>query len=138
MWPACRRSHLRAAELNMPEDARIDELFDDANGDLAVGELDAAIEKYRRCVEANPAFFDGWHALGMALMKTGRYGDAIGRGYAQCSFNQTTSWPGQAFPFFTCAISKSRKQKPLAQKRGSSLGEASCAKKKKRPGEPEG
>ncbi len=58
----------------------IDNLFDDANGDLAVGELDAAVEKYRRCVETEPAFFDGWHALGMALMKSGHYPEAIEAG----------------------------------------------------------
>lgn len=58
----------------------VEALFDDANGDLAIGELDAAVEKYRRCVEANPAFFDGWHALGMALMKIGRYEEAIRAG----------------------------------------------------------
>ncbi len=58
----------------------IEEIFDDANGDLAVGELDAAVEKYRRCVEIDPAFFDGWHALGMALMKLGRFPEAIEAG----------------------------------------------------------
>ena len=36
-----------------------DDLFDDANGDLAVGDLEAAIEKYRKCVELDPEFFDG-------------------------------------------------------------------------------
>ena len=55
-------------------------LFDDANGDLALGELEAAAEKYRRCVEIDPAFFDGWHALGMTLMKLGRYPEAIEAG----------------------------------------------------------
>lgn len=58
----------------------IGELFDDANGDLAVGDLEAAVEKYRRCVETDPAFFDGWHALGMALMKLGRFPEAIEAG----------------------------------------------------------
>ena len=53
--------------------SEIEELFDDANGDLAIGELPAAIEKYRQCVEQLPAFFDGWHALGMTLMKNGNY-----------------------------------------------------------------
>ena len=57
-----------------------DDLFDDANGDLAVGDLDAAVEKYRRCVEMAPEFFDGWHALGMALMKSGDLQGAIGAG----------------------------------------------------------
>ena len=59
---------------------QIQELFDDANGDLAIGELSAAIEKYRRCVEQVPEFFDGWHALGMALMKLGRFEEAIEAG----------------------------------------------------------
>ena len=54
-----------------------DEIFDDANGDLAIGELEAAVEKYRRCVTMDPEFFDGWHALGMALMKVGRFEEAI-------------------------------------------------------------
>ena len=57
-----------------------DEIFDDANGDLAVGELESAVEKYRRCVEIDPEFFDGWHALGMALMKIGRFPEAIDAG----------------------------------------------------------
>ena len=55
-------------------------LFDDATGDIAVGDLEAAIEKYRRCVELDPDFFDGWHALGMALMKNGRFPEAIAAG----------------------------------------------------------
>lgn len=58
----------------------LDELFDDANGDLAIGDLEGAVGKYRRCVELDPDFFDGWHALGMALMKTGRLKEAIGAG----------------------------------------------------------
>ena len=31
-----------------------DEIFDDANGDLAIGELESAVEKYRRCVDVDP------------------------------------------------------------------------------------
>jgi Flp pilus assembly protein TadD len=58
----------------------LDDLFDDANGDLAIGELESAVEKYRRCVEIDPEFFDGWHALGMALMKLGRFPEAITAG----------------------------------------------------------
>jgi len=61
-------------------DPSVEALFDDANGDLAIGELESAVEKYRRCVELDPDFFDGWHALGMALMKTGRYPEAIEAG----------------------------------------------------------
>jgi tetratricopeptide (TPR) repeat protein len=64
----------------MADPAELEELFDDANGDLALGELEAAVEKYRRCTELDPEFFDGWHALGMALMKLGRYPEAIEAG----------------------------------------------------------
>lgn len=60
--------------------ADLQTLFDDANGHLALGELDEAIVLYRRCVELDPEFFDGWHALGMALLKTGQVKEAIGCG----------------------------------------------------------
>ena len=36
--------------------ADVDALFDEANGDLALGELDAAVDKYRRCVDLDPQF----------------------------------------------------------------------------------
>ena len=61
-------------------DASVSDIFDDATGDIAIGDLDAAIEKYRRCVEIEPDFFDGWHALGMALMKGGHPTKAIQAG----------------------------------------------------------
>ena len=48
-----------------------DRHFDDANGHLAVGEIGQAIDAYRAAVDADPDYFDGWHALGMALLKTG-------------------------------------------------------------------
>lgn len=55
----------------------IEAIFDDANGDLALGDLDLAVEKYRRCTELDATFADGWHALAMALMKLGRHPEAI-------------------------------------------------------------
>ena len=55
----------------------LEELFDDANGDLAIGDLEPAVEKYRKCVEMQPDFADGWHALAMTLMKLGRHEEAI-------------------------------------------------------------
>jgi tetratricopeptide (TPR) repeat protein len=58
----------------------LEQIFDDANGDLAVGDLERAVEKYRQCVQLDPNFFDGWHALGMALMKLGRFEEAIEAG----------------------------------------------------------
>jgi tetratricopeptide (TPR) repeat protein len=69
-------------------------LFDEASGDVAVGELEAAVEKYRRCIEIDPLFFDGWHALGMALMKTGRFPEAIEAGLkaTQLQPNDQLAW----------------------------------------------
>lgn len=58
----------------------ITDLMDEASGDIAVGELEAAVAKYTRCTELAPGFFDGWHALGMALMKIGRFTEAIAAG----------------------------------------------------------
>ena len=49
-----------------------EQLFDDANGHLAVGEIEEAIALYRRSVEIDSNYFDAWHALGMALMKDGQ------------------------------------------------------------------
>jgi tetratricopeptide (TPR) repeat protein len=61
-------------------ESTLQDLFDDANGHLALGELDEAVALYRLCVELDSAFFDGWHALGMALLKTGHIKEAIGCG----------------------------------------------------------
>ncbi|HLB33947.1 MAG TPA: tetratricopeptide repeat protein [Chthoniobacterales bacterium] len=57
-----------------------EELFDEASGDIAIGDLEAAVIKYRHCIELDSDFFDGWHALGMALMKLGHYSEAIEAG----------------------------------------------------------
>ena len=77
-----------------PDPAARDALFDDANGDLALGELEAAAEKYGRCVELDPGFFDGWHALGMTRMKLGRFAEAIEAGLRATSLrpNDPLAW----------------------------------------------
>ena len=76
--------------------AAVEDLFDDANGDLAVGDLDAAIVKYRRCVELDAQFFDGWNALGMALMKKGELKEAIGAALMATELepNDLLAWTG--------------------------------------------
>lgn len=58
----------------------LNDIFDDANGSLAIGEFEDAIAGYRKCVELDAEFFDGWQALGMALMKVGKIKEAIGCG----------------------------------------------------------
>ncbi|MEZ5404748.1 MAG: tetratricopeptide repeat protein [Verrucomicrobiia bacterium] len=64
-----------------------DELFEAANGELAIGELEKAVELYQQCVDQDPKFVDGWHALGMALMKLGRYEAAIQAGKEATKLN---------------------------------------------------
>lgn len=59
---------------------QVQEWFDEASGHVALGELDEAAALYRKCVEVDPQFFDGWHALGMALMRSGDLKEAIGAG----------------------------------------------------------
>lgn len=82
--------------MNDPEaaSAEIALLFDEASGDIAVGELEAAVEKYSRCIALDPEFFDGWHALGMALMKTGQFPEAIDAGLkaTQLRPNDQLAW----------------------------------------------
>ena len=54
------------------------DLYDEGNGMVAIGDLNSAAEKYKESIEVDPEFFDGWHALGMALMKSGNLKEAIG------------------------------------------------------------
>jgi tetratricopeptide (TPR) repeat protein len=74
--------------------AEIANLMDEASGDIAIGELEAAIEKYRQCITLDPEFFDGWHSLGMALMKTGHHLEAIEAGLkaTQLRPNDQLAW----------------------------------------------
>ncbi len=60
--------------------AQRDSLFDDASGAVAIGEIDEAVKFYRHCVELDREFFEGWHALGMALLRSGNVKEAIGAG----------------------------------------------------------
>ena len=60
--------------------ASVEDLFDEASGHVALGELEEAVALYRRCVALDPQFADGWHALGMALLKTDNVKEAIGAG----------------------------------------------------------
>lgn len=47
---------------------------------LALGELEAAADCYRKATELAPDSFDAWHALGMVCMKLERYPEAIEAG----------------------------------------------------------
>ncbi len=62
----------------MPDE--IQDLLDDASGDVALGDLDAAIAKYRHATELAPESFESWHALCLTLMKAGHIDEAIAAG----------------------------------------------------------
>ena len=61
-----------------------------------VGELDEAVALYRQCVALDSQFFDGWQALGMALLKTGETKEAIGAGLMATNLrpNDLLAWTG--------------------------------------------
>lgn len=71
----------------MPDSTERDFLYDEASGLVAIGELEEAVSLYRRSVELDPQFFDGWHALGMALMKCDHTKEAIGAGLMATTLN---------------------------------------------------
>ena len=62
--------------------------YDEGNGFFATGDIESAIAAYRRSVAFDESFFDGWHALGMALLKAGEVKEAIG-----CGLQATTLCP---------------------------------------------
>ncbi len=72
----------------------LQELFDDASGHLALGELDEATALYRKCVEIDPEHFDSWHALSMVLLKTDQLKEALGASLQATSLqpNDLLAW----------------------------------------------
>ncbi|MDP4625214.1 MAG: tetratricopeptide repeat protein [Akkermansiaceae bacterium] len=73
---------------------KVQELYDDASGHLALGELDAAAALYKKCVELDPTHFDSWHALSMALLKTDHLKEALGASLQATSLqpNDLLAW----------------------------------------------
>lgn len=57
-----------------------EERFDEATGAIAIGDLETATKIYQQCVVEDPSCFEAWHALGMVLMKSGHYPEAIQAG----------------------------------------------------------
>jgi len=78
----------------MSETSERDGLFDAANGHFAIGQFAEAVAAYRESVGLDDSFFDGWHALGMALLKCGEVKEAIGCGLkaTHLSPNDLLAW----------------------------------------------
>jgi len=92
----------------------LDEWMDDGNGALAIGELDEAAKCFREVVALDPANFDGWHALSMALYKLDRYEEAITAGLraAEIDPNNQFAWSSLSLAY------NANKQKELAEAAG--------------------
>ena len=72
----------------------LQEIFDEASGQLAIGELEEATALYRKCVELDPTHFDSWHALSMVLLKTDHLKEALGASLQATSLqpNDLLAW----------------------------------------------
>jgi Flp pilus assembly protein TadD len=62
----------------------IEELMDEGTGNIAVGDLEGALQCFKQATELEPEHFDAWHSLGMVLMKLHRYTDAVAAGRRSC------------------------------------------------------
>ena len=91
-----------------------DELMDEGNTALAIGELEEAAKYFRQVVEQDPQFHDGWHALGMALYKLDRYEESIEAGTraAQIDPNNQFVWSSLSLAY------NANKQKAEAEAAG--------------------
>jgi tetratricopeptide (TPR) repeat protein len=94
--------------------SELEDTMDDGHGAIAIGELDEAVNCFRRVVEAYPDSFDGWHALGMALYKLDRYEEAIaaGKRAAEIDPNNQFAWSSLSLAY------NANKQKEEAEAAG--------------------
>ncbi len=92
----------------------IDELMDEGNGALAIGELEESVKYFRQVIEQDPQFQDGWHALSMALYKLDRYEESIeaGKRAAEIDPNNQFVWSSLSLAY------NANKQKAEAEAAG--------------------
>jgi len=64
-----------------------EECYDQGMTEFAMAEYDKAIECYRKAVELDPAYFDAWHALGMAFLRANKIQEAIEAGKRAIEIN---------------------------------------------------
>ena len=92
----------------------IDELMDEGNTALAIGELDEAAKWYQKVVGQDPQYEDGWHALTMAFYKLDRYPEAIEAGKRLAKLN-----PNHQFVWSSLSLAyNANKQKAEAEAAG--------------------
>jgi tetratricopeptide (TPR) repeat protein len=94
--------------------ANIEDLMDDGHAAIAIGELEDAVVSFRQVTSENPDYFDGWHALAMALYKLDRYEEAIvaGKRAAEIDPNNQFAWSSLSLAY------NANKQKEEAEAAG--------------------
>jgi tetratricopeptide (TPR) repeat protein len=94
--------------------ANLEEMMDDGSAAIAIGDLEEAVKAFRQVTDENPDYFDGWHALAMALYKLDRYEDAIaaGKRAAEIDPNNQFAWSSLSLAY------NANKQKEEAEAAG--------------------
>ena len=54
---------------------------------IAVGDFEEAIKYFQKATELDPKYFEAWHSLGMAYMKSQKYPEAIEAGKKAVELN---------------------------------------------------
>src|ERR1700677_575558 len=91
-----------------------EDLMDEGNTALAIGELDEAARYFRQVTEQDPQYQDGWEALGMALYKLDRYPEAIEAGLRAAKID-----PNNQFVWSSLSLAyNANKQKAEAEAAG--------------------
>lgn len=62
----------------------VEECMDEGTSHVAVGELEKALECFKKASQLDPKYFDAWHSLGMVLMKLHRHPEAVEAGRRAC------------------------------------------------------
>ncbi len=65
----------------------LEEQIEEGTTAIAMGELEQAVEHFKKATEMDPKSFEAWHSLGMGYMKFGKYPEAIEAGKKAVELN---------------------------------------------------
>ncbi len=108
-----------------------DELMDDGNTALAIGELEESAKCFQQVVEQDPTYQDGWLALCMVQYKLDHYEEAIAAGLEAAKLD-----PNNQFVWSSLSLAyNANKQKAEAEAAGAKARIISWGGKVKLEGE---
>ena len=79
------------------------DLYDQANASLAMGDLERAVQLYAEATQADASCFDAWQALGMTYVKLNRPKEAI-----EALLKATSLKPNDAMAYTSLSIAYAR------------------------------